>query len=52
MAKLAIEGLCRHFGDVEALRDIDVEDHEGEFVSILGRQRVRQEHAPADRSTG
>jgi NitT/TauT family transport system ATP-binding protein len=36
MAKLAIEGLCKHFGTVEALRDIDFEIEEGEFVSILG----------------
>jgi NitT/TauT family transport system ATP-binding protein len=36
MAKLAISGLCKHFGSVEALRDIDVTIEEGEFVSILG----------------
>jgi NitT/TauT family transport system ATP-binding protein len=34
--KLVIEGLCKRFGEIEALRDIDVSIGEGEFVSVLG----------------
>jgi len=34
--KLAIRGLSKSFGDLEALRDIDIEVERGGFVSVVG----------------
>lgn len=36
MAKLKVQGLTKHFEELEVLRDINVEVAEGEFVSIVG----------------
>lgn len=33
---LRIAGLCKRFGDVTALHDIDLDVHEGEFLAIVG----------------
>ena len=34
--KLAVEGLSKYFEDLEVLRDISVDVHRGEFISIVG----------------
>lgn len=34
--KLSIRGLTKHFGDLEVLRNIDVDILRGEFISIVG----------------
>jgi NitT/TauT family transport system ATP-binding protein len=34
--KLSINGLTKHFGDLEVLRDISVDVHRGQFISIVG----------------
>ena len=35
-AGVALEGLSKRFGDVEAVRQLDLEIREGEFFSLLG----------------
>jgi len=34
---VAVEGLGKHFGDLEVLRDLDLQITPGEFVAIVGR---------------
>jgi spermidine/putrescine transport system ATP-binding protein len=34
--RVTLEGLSKHFGDVEAVRRLDLEIQEGEFFSLLG----------------
>ena len=34
--KLEVSKLCKSFGELEALRDIDVEIERGEFISVVG----------------
>ena len=36
MAKLALNGLTKRFGDLEVLRDISVTINDGEFVALVG----------------
>ena len=36
MAKLILENLCKHFGDVKAVDDIDLTVQDGEFLTFLG----------------
>ena len=36
MARVVLRQLSKHFGEVQAIRDIDLEVEEGEFFSILG----------------
>ena len=47
---VALEGIAKKFGAIVALRDISFTVAEGEFVCFLGPQRLRQDHAAADRS--
>ena len=36
MADIRIEGLCKRFGDVTAVSDVDLEIRDGEFFTLLG----------------
>lgn len=36
MAVLEVRGLAKHFGDLKALKGIDLTTHEGEFLTIVG----------------
>ena len=49
MAALQLQNLHRDFGDVKALKGIDITLGEGEFVSLLGPTRLRQDHGAAAR---
>ena len=48
-AKIAVEGVSKQFDQagspVQALANVDLTIGEGEFVSIVGPERLRQEHA-------
>ncbi len=43
-----LEGLHKRFGDVEAVRGVDLDIADGEFFSMLGPVRLRQDHRAAD----
>ena len=45
--KVEITGLSKWFGELEALRGIDVAVEQGEFISVVGPERLRQDHVPA-----
>ena len=49
MSLVEIETLRRSFGDVVALDGISLSLEEGEFVSLLGPSRLRQDDRPAHR---
>ena len=36
MAELSLHGVSKHFGDVQALRAVDLDVASGEFVVLLG----------------
>lgn len=36
MAKIVIDGICKSFGASQVLRDISLEIHDGEFLTLLG----------------
>ena len=36
VVKLAVEGLCKTFGELEALRAIDLDVEHGEFIALVG----------------
>ena len=36
MAELALRGVCKRFGEIEAVRGIELELASGEFVVLLG----------------
>lgn len=36
MGELVLEGLCKNFGNVVAVKDVDLEIHDEEFVVLLG----------------
>ncbi len=36
MPVIEVEGLSKSYGDVEALKDVDMEIHEGEIIGVLG----------------
>src|SRR5499427_7525296 len=36
MIKLSLNGLCKRFGDLEVLREINVAIHRGAFISLVG----------------
>ena len=47
--KLAVARLSKSFGDLEALRSIDLDVERGEFISRGRAERLRQDHVPAHR---
>ena len=50
MAAVSAVGLSKHFGEVRAVDDLDLEIADGEFFSMLGPVGLRQDHrAAADR---
>ena len=44
---IEVRGLSKSFGNLEVLRDIDLDVHRGEVVVIIGPSRIREEHAPS-----
>ncbi len=44
------ERLTKHYGDVHALVDLDLEVRVGEVFGFLGPQRCRQDDHDSDRS--
>ena len=47
LSKIAIEGVRRSFGSVEAVRDVTLRIEDGEFFTLLGPVGLRQDHAAA-----
>ena len=50
MSTPAVElvGLTKSFGSVTAVDDLDLRIEDGEFFSMLGAERIRQDHRAAD----
>ena len=47
---ISLRGLSKHFGEVRAVDDLDLDIEDGEFFSMLGPVGLRQDHgAAADR---
>ncbi len=42
---LQVEKVSVHYGKAQALENVSIHVHEGEFVSVVGPQRRRQDHA-------
>ena len=36
MSAIRFEGVTKRFGDIEAVKELDLEIHTGEFFSLLG----------------
>ena len=43
-----VDGLSAGYGELAAVRDLDLTVHAGEVVALLGTKRGRQEHDAAD----
>ena len=48
MDKLQLKGLTKKYGDLVVVDDLNLTLRAGEFVSLLGPVRLRQDHDVAD----
>ncbi len=47
MGEVTITGLSKAYGGVPVLNSVDLNIHGGEFFTLLGTERLRQDHAAA-----
>ena len=45
---IELSHISKSFGTYQALRDVSLSINDGELVALLGPERLRQDHAPAD----
>ena len=48
MNAVQFDRVSRHYGEVKAVDDISFQIPSGEFFTLLGPERFRQDHLPAD----
>ena len=46
--ELELRGLCKAYGSFNAVDGVDLRVREGEFVSLLRPERLREDHHPQD----